>query len=94
MTDRSGPGGAMDQKIFDLNLSVEATSLYLLACGLMDADKRLSLANLKEYWNSTPQKLEEAIDELGRLKILELRVSDGKGQTIYRVTDSDSWQKA
>jgi hypothetical protein len=84
----------MDQKIFDLNLSVEATSLYLLACGLMDADKRLSLANLKEYWNSTPQKLEEAIDELGRLKILELRVSDGKGQTIYRVTDSDSWQKA
>jgi len=92
MTGKSGRGGAMDQKIFDLNLSMEATSLYLLACGLMDADKRLSLANMKEYWNSTPEKLDEAIDELHRRKILELRVSDGKGQTIYRVTDSDSWQ--
>lgn len=56
----------MDQKIFTMGLTVEATSLYLLMVSLSDAGTPLTKDNCQQFWNSSPQDLEAALAELER----------------------------
>lgn len=62
----------MDRAIFDLNASVEATSLYILICALMDQGEPPSLNNAQVKWNGTRESLEAAADELLQLGVLEV----------------------
>ncbi len=54
----------MDQRIFNLNLSVEATSLYLLMVALADGGTHLVRENILPLWNASPPELEAAFQEL------------------------------
>lgn len=54
----------MDRAIFDLNISVEATSLYILLCALMDAGEEPTLENASPKWTGTEQALVAAAHEL------------------------------
>jgi hypothetical protein len=54
----------MDRAIFDLNISVEATSLYILLCALMDAGEDPTLQNASVKWTGTKEALDTAAREL------------------------------
>lgn len=60
----------MDQKIFTMGLSVEATSLYLLMVSLSDAGTPLTLDSCSQFWNSSPEDLENAWAELDKRGII------------------------
>lgn len=54
----------MDRAIFDLTISVEATSLYILLCALLDAGEEPNLENAAAKWTGSPEALVEAAREL------------------------------
>jgi hypothetical protein len=54
----------MDQKIFTMGLSVEATSLYLLMVSLSDAGTPLTVESCSQFWNSSTEDLKTAMAEL------------------------------
>lgn len=59
----------MDQRIFELKLSVEATSLYLLMVGLADGGASLSLQTVAPFWNGGEAELDAAFAELEARKV-------------------------
>jgi hypothetical protein len=54
----------MDRAIFDLNVSVEATSLYILLCALMDGGQAPTLENAIPKWTGTEESILTAAREL------------------------------
>ena len=54
----------MDRAIFDIELSVEATSLYILLCALMDGGEPPTLENALPKWAGTEESLLNAAHEL------------------------------
>ncbi|MFW5730238.1 MAG: hypothetical protein ACOCPN_00690 [Desulfonatronovibrionaceae bacterium] len=54
----------MEDKIFKLGLSVEATSLYLILSDLDHFGAEPSLKNVEPRWNASLETLEQAIREL------------------------------
>ena len=82
---------AMNQKIFQMGLSTETVSLYLLCCGLADAGSVLSRKNFLEIWNGTPEAMDECLLELEERNIISKIISDGKNQHIYQINMADHW---
>ena len=72
----------MDRGIFDLNASVEATSLYILLCALMDGGQSPTIEEALEKWPGTEETLLAAAEELIRRCVLEVlgQRSDFKSQ--------------
>jgi hypothetical protein len=56
----------MDRAIFDLKVSVEATSLYILLCALIDGGQAPTLENARSKWTGTEESLITAAQELVR----------------------------
>ncbi|MBI4800498.1 MAG: hypothetical protein HY794_17555 [Desulfarculus sp.] len=54
----------MEQRIFEMGLSVPATSLYLLLVALSDGGTTLNRANALNFWNLAPKDLDQAFAEL------------------------------
>ncbi len=54
----------MEQRIFDLKLSVEGTSLYLLMVGLSDSGASLNRDTVLKVWNAPLAQLDQAFTEL------------------------------
>ncbi|MFC1516514.1 hypothetical protein ACFL7E_07105 [Thermodesulfobacteriota bacterium] len=81
----------MNQKIFDLGLSVETVSAYLLCCSLFDNDTVLSTNNLLGIWNSTEAALHEGLDDLLKRNILRRIISESEGNNVYTLTDVTDW---
>ncbi len=61
---------AMNQKIFNMVLSVETVSVYLICCSLADIDTTVSTNKLSEMWNSTRASLLEGLKDLETRNIL------------------------
>ena len=82
----------MEQKIFDVGLPLETVSLYLLCCALADADTPISTRSLLAKWNADRETLTRGLDTLVERKILEPKVSDRQGNSVYRVLDATQWE--
>jgi hypothetical protein len=54
----------MERKIFDMNLSVEAVSLFLILEDLEATGGRLTREACLERWNAPAEALDRAIEEL------------------------------
>jgi hypothetical protein len=54
----------MDRAIFDLKVSVEAASLYILLCALMDGRQEPTLENARQKWTGNEESLLTAAQEL------------------------------
>jgi hypothetical protein len=54
---------AMDRNIFNQNLSVEATSAYILVTSLIGENQSPTLDLIREKWTVTPEKLDNALKE-------------------------------
>lgn len=61
----------MDRAIFELNASIEATSLYILLCALMDQGERPTLKRALVQWNGTEATMASAAAELARRGVIE-----------------------
>jgi len=82
---------AMNQKIFDMGLSTEAISLYLLCCGLVDLDRAITTKNLRDMWNGTEDGLCKSLESLEKINILFRIISDRKDYNVYRMMDAKEW---
>lgn len=82
---------AMDQKIFDLGLSVETISLYLLFCGLTDEGRKITTNAVLDIWNGGREALSAGIDELEKRNIIRKIISDDAGNDVYRIVSSEKW---
>jgi hypothetical protein len=83
---------AMNQKIFQMGLSTETVSLYLLCCGLADSGATISTKNLLEVWNASPEAMNASFHELEDRGIVLKIISDGKANHIYKLTDEHDWK--
>ena len=82
----------MDRKIFSLNLSVEATSAYILMCTLAESGTPITIESARTFWNDTPEALVSALEELDRHRII-FEAVDGKQRRQYYLNSSDRWKK-
>lgn len=83
---------AMNQEIFNLDLSVETVSVYLICCNLSDNNAVISTKNLSSMWNSTEELLIEGLKDLEERNILRKIISDREEKNIYQLTDVKDWK--
>ncbi len=91
-THGHGAGPSMNQAIFDIGLSVETISVYLLACGLTDAGRSVTTKNLSEVWNGTETALDNGLKDLESRHIISQILSDGEENVVYKVVDVQRWK--
>ena len=90
-THDHGSGPTMNQAIFNIGLSVETISVYLLVCGLTDAGRSVTSKNLEEVWNGSEAALGQGLRELEDRHIISIILSDGEDNAAYRVLDRQRW---
>jgi hypothetical protein len=83
---------AMNQEIFNLDLSVETVSVYLICCNLSDNNTVISTKNLSSMWNGTEALLIEGLKDLEERNILRKIISDGEEKNIYQLSDVKDWK--
>ena len=83
---------AMNQEIFNLGLSVETVSVYLICCNLSDNNTIISTKNLSSMWNGTEALLIEGLKNLEERNILRRIISDGEEKNIYQLSDVKDWK--
>ena len=83
---------AMNQEIFNLDLSVETISVYLICCNLSDNNTIISTKNLSSMWNGTEASLIEGLKNLEERNILRRIISDGEEKNIYQLSDVADWK--
>jgi hypothetical protein len=81
----------MDRKIFSLNLSVEATSAYILICTMADSGTPVTIESAETFWNDSPEALTRAFEELNRHRIIYEQLDPNKMRQ-YFVNPSDLWE--
>jgi len=83
---------AMNQEIFNLDLSVETVSVYLICCNLSDNNTVISTKNLSSMWNGTEALLIEGLKDLEERNILRKIISDREERNIYQLSDVKDWK--
>ena len=83
---------AMNQKIFNLGLSVETISVYLLCCGLSDSGTNISTKNLMGVWNGNEKSLSQGLTDLEKRNILRRIIFDQNETVVYHLTDVKDWK--
>ncbi len=81
----------MDRAIFQMNASVEATSLYILLCALSDEGNPVTLKTARERWNGSEKDLMN-----GALELVQLGVIQGEEPLSHEaplhIQPRDRWQ--
>ena len=83
---------AMNQEIFNLDLSVETVSVYLICCNLSDNNTVISTKNLSSMWNGTEMLLIKGLKDLEERNILRKIISDREEKNIYQLSDVKDWK--
>ena len=89
MTDTAEP--SMNQQIFNLGLSKETISAYLLCCGLSDAGNPITVSVLSQVWNASEDLLHQSLRELVEKRIIKPILSDGRTPLVYQLEDVKKW---
>ncbi len=80
----------MDRAIFNQKASVEAVSLYIIVCSLLDEGLSPNLDYIRSRWSGDEEALHKAIDELAGCGILQSGTPVREEDTL-RVNASDKW---
>lgn len=83
----------MDRKIFNMNLSVETTSAYILICSLAESGAPVTIESLGSFWNGEPRALSAALDELLSRRIIQEEM-DHRLMRTYVPNSSDLWERS
>ena len=81
----------MDRKIFAMNLSLEATSAYILICTLAESGAPITIESAGSLWNDSPEALTRAIEELNHRRVIYEEL-DAKQRRQYLLNPSDLWE--
>lgn len=81
----------MDRKIFSMNLSVEATSAYILICTLAESGAPITIESAGSFWNDSPEALTRALEELNHRRVIYQEL-DAKQRRQYILNSSDLWE--
>jgi hypothetical protein len=81
----------MDRAIFDLKISMEATSAYILICSLMDEGRSPALVTVQSLWNGDDASLQAALDELMARQVLK-PWRELTPDTQVTINPPDKWQ--
>ncbi|UQZ89367.1 hypothetical protein C4J81_09220 [Deltaproteobacteria bacterium Smac51] len=81
----------MDTQIFNQELSVMATSAYIMIAALMGDGVKPEMSALRARWNAEPEALDEALDELKSRNIVERHPGPKDGEPIYIVNPASMW---
>jgi hypothetical protein len=92
--DSQNQAPTMNQKIFDMGLSVETVSVYLICCNLSDNDTAISTKNLSSMWNGGEALLRKGLEDLEEQNILRKILSDREGNDIYKLLDVKRWKSS
>jgi hypothetical protein len=83
---------AMDTQIFNLKLSVYATSAYIVICSLVDEGIRASEEAINARWNDSPENLGSALGELRLWQVIGASVGPDD-QTAYSPNPASLWRR-
>jgi len=81
----------MDRNIFNLKLSVEAASAYILITAIVGENVSPSLDNIRDRWTKSGGELEEALNELLDRNVLQFRKVSGE-QSFYYPNPASLWR--
>ena len=81
----------MDRKIFAMNLSVEATSAYILICTLAESGAVITIESAGSFWNDSPEALSRALEELKHRRVIYEEL-DTKQRRQYLLNPADLWE--
>ncbi len=84
----------MRQRIFDLQLSVETTSLYLLFEGFSASKSNVSTQEIFKVWNSTETLFKKGLEELEERNVIARVLTDSEYNGYYRLVNNNRWQCA
>lgn len=82
----------MNQKIFTMNLGVEAVSLYLLCCALADSGAAITVDALQGKWNGSPAALERELHNLEKRRILHREEAPAQNAATYLLMADKHWR--
>lgn len=80
----------MDRAIFQLNASVEATSLYILICALLDQGESPTVERACVQWHGTRETLLKAAEELVQRGVLEAPLPASHDEPL-KLTPKERW---
>jgi len=87
------PGAvSMSQRIFAMDLPVEAVSLYLLCCALADAGTPITREALSDRWNGSDETLDREIASLEKRNVIGRNDADASAPASYRLMDDRTWR--
>jgi hypothetical protein len=81
----------MDRNIFNLKLSVEATSAYIIVTAVTGESVRPSLEVIRAKWNKEDHDLDAALNELMDRGVLQHRTGPD-GKDLYYPNPSSLWR--
>ncbi len=81
----------MDRRIFTLDLTVEATSAYILICGLVESGAPVTVESLGVFWNARRAALSPALEELKGRGIIQ-EILDERLMRRYLPNPPDLWR--
>ena len=81
----------MDRKIFTLDLTVEATSAYILICGLVESAAPVTVESLGAFWNAPWEALPAALEELKGRGIIQ-EILDERLMRRYLPNPPNFWE--
>jgi DNA-binding IscR family transcriptional regulator len=81
----------MDTQIFNLGLSVYATSAYIVVCSLHSDGLPASMENLSARWGATAELLDQALSELAGWLIIE-SVPGKAGERLIIPNPASIWR--
>ena len=82
----------MDRKIFNLGLSTEATSAYILVTSLVEQNVLPNLEEIRGRWTTSDDELDDALRELIRRRIFKV-LTEQKDTPVYYPNPSNLWRK-
>jgi len=83
----------MDRAIFDMNLGLEATSLYILICALCDQGETPTMDRIRVQWNGSIEKLLEAAEELVHHGIADGSLPIRENEPLH-INPREKWHKS
>lgn len=83
----------MDRAVFDLGLSVNAVSLYILICALADEGRDPTLETVGRQWSASEDALWTAAKELESRNVLRIEL-ESKSSGRFWVQPSHLWVRS
>ena len=82
----------MDRAIFDLQLSMEATSAYIVICSLLDEGLFPTLSLVRARWNGNEQSLRNALHELMQHNVVNADPTVFDGEPLV-IRSREKWRR-